>query len=169
MTCDNRPRKGAHIKVEPIRYLADIKRIKNLLVNRPRDMALFTLGINTPLRVSDLLRLTYHQVSGLSPGDFLSIHEKRTGRRLKVGFNSACCAAVANLDAAHIPFGRACRPPLLSYFKAVAATCFCRLRFIVWSSPGAKRSALKAITGPIHFVKHGAIISSPPSVQISRD
>lgn len=101
MICDNRPRKGAHIKVEPIRYLADIKRIKNLLVNRPRDMALFTLGINTPLRVSDLLRLTHHQVSGLSPGDFLSIHEKRTGRRLKVGFNSVCCAAVANLDTPH--------------------------------------------------------------------
>jgi len=102
MICDNRPRKGAHIKVEPIRYLADIKRIKNLLVNRPRDMALFTLGINTPLRVSDLLRLTYHQVSGLSPGDFLSIHEKRTGRRLKVGFNRACCDVVANLGATHI-------------------------------------------------------------------
>jgi integrase len=97
MTCDNRPRKGAHIKVEPIRYLADIKRIKNLLVNRPRDLALFTLGINTPLRVTDLLRLTYDQVIDLSPGDFLTIHEKRTGRRLKLGFNRACWAAVANL------------------------------------------------------------------------
>jgi integrase len=101
MTRDNRPRKGAHIKVEPIRYLADIKRIKNFLVNRPRDLALFTLGINSPLRVSDLLRLTYDQVRGLSPGDFLVIHEKRTGRRFKVGFNNACCAAIANLDAAH--------------------------------------------------------------------
>jgi len=101
MICDNRPRKGAHIKVEPIRYLADIKRIKNLLINRSRDLALFTLGINVPLRVSDLLRLTYDQVSGLSPGDLLVIHEKRTGRRLKVGFNGACWAAVANLGAIH--------------------------------------------------------------------
>lgn len=101
MTGDNRPRKGAHIKVEPIRYLADIKRIKNFLVNRPRDLALFTLGINTPLRVFDLLRLTYDQVSGLAPGDFLVIHEKRTGRRLKVGFNHACCATIADLEAAN--------------------------------------------------------------------
>lgn len=101
MTCDNRPRKGARIKVEPIRYLADIKRIKNLLINRPRDMALFTLGINIPLRVSDLLRLTYHQVARLSPGDFLSIREKRTGRRLKVGVNRACCDVIANLDTTH--------------------------------------------------------------------
>jgi len=99
MTCCNRPRKGARIKVEPIRYLADIKRIKNLLVQRPRDLALFSLGINTPLRVSDLLELTFGQVAGLAPGDPLVIHEKRTGRRLKIGFNRICCEAVANLAA----------------------------------------------------------------------
>jgi integrase len=97
MSCDNRPRKGARIKVEPIRYLADIKRIKNLLVQRPRDLALFTLGINLPLRVSDLLGLTFVQVAGLAPGDALVLHEKRTGRRFKVGFNRVCCEAVANL------------------------------------------------------------------------
>lgn len=97
MSGGNHPPKGAHIKVEPIRYLADIKRIKNLLINRPRDLTLFTLGINTPLRVSDLLRLTCAQVSALAPGDPLIIHEKRTGRRLKIGFNRVCCEAVANL------------------------------------------------------------------------
>jgi len=111
MTCDNRPRKGDRIKVEPIRYLADIKRIKNHLINRPRDLALFTLGINTPLRVSDLLRLTYGQVSTLSPGESLVIHEKRTGRRLKVGFNRACCVAVANLDRIHPDRLRPQTPP----------------------------------------------------------
>ena len=100
MTDGNRPRKGAHIKVEPIRYLADIKRIKNFLINRPRDLALFTLGINTPLRISDLLNLTWDDVYGLSPGDSLVIYEKRTGRRLKVGFNRVCCAAVANMKMA---------------------------------------------------------------------
>jgi integrase len=97
----NRPRKGARIKVQPIRYLADIRRIKNLLVNRPRDLALFTLGINSPLRVSDLLRLTFGQVAGLAPGDSLVIHENRTGRRLKIGFNRVCCEAVANLMGRH--------------------------------------------------------------------
>jgi len=99
MTRRNRPRKGARIKVEPIRFLADIKRIKNLLVQRPRDLALFTLGINTPLRVSDLLALTFGQVAGLAPGDPLVIHEKRTGRRLRIGFNRVCCEAIADLAA----------------------------------------------------------------------
>ena len=40
MTCDNRPRKGDRIKVEPIRYLADIKRIKNHEVGT-RNTALY--------------------------------------------------------------------------------------------------------------------------------
>jgi integrase len=97
MIRSNRPRKGTHIKVEPIRYLADIRRVKNLLVSKPRDLALFTLGINTPLRVSDLLGLTFEQVVGLSPGDSLVIHEKRTGRRLKLGFNRVCCEVTAEL------------------------------------------------------------------------
>jgi integrase len=99
MSRDNRPRKGARIKVEPIRYMADIKRIKNLLVQRPRNFALFTIGINSPLRVSDLLMLTFGQVAGLRPGDPFVIHENRTGRRLKIGFNAVCCQAVDNLAA----------------------------------------------------------------------
>lgn len=90
----NHPRRGVRIKVEPIRFLADIKRIKNLLINRPRDFTLFTLGVNTPLRVSDLLQLTSDQVRDLSPGDSLIIREKRTDRQLKVGFNRVCCEAV---------------------------------------------------------------------------
>jgi integrase len=93
----NRPGKGARIKVEPIRALVDIGRIKTLLAERPRDLTLFTMGINSPLRVSDLLALKLHQVGGLDPGDFLIIREQRTGRRLKIGLNRACCQAVARL------------------------------------------------------------------------
>lgn len=100
MSGDNRPRKGARIKVEPIRFLADIKRIKNHLVNRPRDLALFTLGINTPLRVSDLVNLKREQVAHLAPGDAYVVCEQRTGRRLRLGFNRVCSEAVANLLAA---------------------------------------------------------------------
>ncbi|MGD9330049.1 MAG: tyrosine-type recombinase/integrase [Desulfobacterales bacterium] len=97
MTACNRPSKGARIKVEPIRYQADIKRIKNLLNNRPRDLGLFTLGINTPLHISDLLNLTIEDVGHLSPGDSMVVYEKRNGRRLNLGFNRVCCAAVENI------------------------------------------------------------------------
>ena len=54
----NHPKKGSQIKVDPIKKLKDIKAIKKILANKPRDFALFTIGINTNLRASDLLRLT---------------------------------------------------------------------------------------------------------------
>ena len=97
MTAANRPGKGARIKVEPIHSLVDIGRIKTLLAKRPRDLALFTIGINTPLRVSDLLALRFYHVSGLRPGAHLTLREKRTGRRIKIGINRVCCTAIDGL------------------------------------------------------------------------
>ena len=44
----NHPKKGSTIKVEPITELTDIKLIKKLLKDKPRDHhCLFTMGINT--------------------------------------------------------------------------------------------------------------------------
>jgi len=45
--------------VEPIRDTRKIKQIKNQLrgAGRYRDLLLFTVGVNTALRVSDLLQL----------------------------------------------------------------------------------------------------------------
>ncbi len=97
MNVANRPGKGARIKVEPIRSLVDIGRIKHLLKNRPRDLALFTVGINTPLRISDLMTLTFAQSRDLKPGSSIVIKEQRTGRRLKIGWNRACFQSVAGL------------------------------------------------------------------------
>ena len=50
--------------VEPIRDRKKIAAIKNLLVgaNRYRDLLLFVVGINTALRISDLLTLQVGQV-----------------------------------------------------------------------------------------------------------
>ncbi|MEM1369399.1 MAG: hypothetical protein AAGG02_15595 [Cyanobacteria bacterium P01_H01_bin.15] len=44
----NRPAPGSSIRVEPIRDLKAISRIKRRLQESPRDLCLFTLGINTP-------------------------------------------------------------------------------------------------------------------------
>ncbi len=76
----NHPKKGSIIKVEPIRETTDIDRIKNILEGRPRDYALFTLGINTNLRASDLLRITVDQVDSIPPGGSFTIREKKRGR-----------------------------------------------------------------------------------------
>ena len=58
----NRPQPGDQIKVEPIRRKKDIDSIKKLIAGNARDSALFTLGINTNLRASDLLRIRAGQV-----------------------------------------------------------------------------------------------------------
>lgn len=45
----NHPARGSTIKVEPIRSVQGINKIKEALADKPRDYCLFVLGINTAL------------------------------------------------------------------------------------------------------------------------
>ena len=93
----NRPKEGESIKVEPIRELKDIKAIKELLSDRPRDFCLFTLGINTNLRASDLLNLRAHQVVDLRPNDEIEIKEQKTSKLRRITLNKNCIDAIDRL------------------------------------------------------------------------
>ena len=93
----NHPKRGSSIKVEPIRELKDIKAIKKLLADNPRDLCLFTVGINTSLRASDLLRITAGQVRGLKPGDEIEIKEKKTGKKRRITLNKAVIRSIQSL------------------------------------------------------------------------
>ena len=97
MRPNNRPQKGSTIKVEPIREPKDIRLIKKLLAYRPRDLAIFTLGINTDLRASDLLRITVDQVCHLQPGEHFSIREQKTGKVRAVTVNKSVHEAIQGL------------------------------------------------------------------------
>lgn len=72
--------KGKNLTVDPIRKLADIQTIRNHLKSKPRDLLLFTLGINNGLRAIDLVSLKVKQVEKLKEGDTLSIVESKTGK-----------------------------------------------------------------------------------------
>ncbi len=96
-TNSNAPRKGAKIKVEPIRNLKDIQLIRRMLQEKPRDLALFTIGINTNLRASDLLRLRVYQVRDLEAGGSIEINEKKTGKARRLILNRACVQVIRNL------------------------------------------------------------------------
>jgi hypothetical protein len=48
----NHPKKGSRITVSPIRKIKNIKKIKRKLRRKPRDLLLFTLGVNNGLRIS---------------------------------------------------------------------------------------------------------------------
>ena len=95
-TNTNHPKKGSSIKVEPIRNLEDIKAIKQLLQNKPRDLLLFTIGINNGLRIGDILKLKVKQVQGLKPGETLRIREQKTDKDNILLINKAVHRELAN-------------------------------------------------------------------------
>lgn len=78
-------------EVEPIRDLNKINKIKGNLLKRknPRDLLLFVLGINTGLRISDMLPLKLEQVKNEKgdPKDYIYLTEKKTHRQRKIVLN----------------------------------------------------------------------------------
>ena len=76
----NHPKKGDQIRVNPICRLEDIKAIKCMLSEKPRDLLLFTIGINNGLRAGDLLRVKVKDLRYLKEGDGINIPEKKTGK-----------------------------------------------------------------------------------------
>ena len=93
----NHPKKGSKLKVEPIKDLKDIKTLKSLLKERPRDLALFTVGVNTNLRASDLLSIKAGTVRGLNPMDEIEVRERKTGKARRINLNKACNDAIQGL------------------------------------------------------------------------
>jgi len=73
-------KKGASVKVEPVRKQKDIKAISKLLQDKPRDLLLWVMGINNGLRASDLVKIRVTQIYDLKPGEVLNIVESKTGK-----------------------------------------------------------------------------------------
>lgn len=65
-------------EVQPIKNKRDIERMKQSL--HGRDLLLFTLGINTNLRISDLLRLTREDIVD----NQIIIREQKTGKTKRI-------------------------------------------------------------------------------------
>ena len=97
----NHPQKGASIKVEPIRDLKAVKRIKKILADNPRDLCLFTLGINTAYRANELLSLRVGQVDYLKPGDRLDLKQSKNVKYRAATLNAAAIAAIDQWLEAH--------------------------------------------------------------------
>jgi len=93
----NAPKKGMSTRVDPIKRPEDIRAIKVMLSDSPRNYCLFTLGINTNLRASDLCRLTVEQVVNLEPMDEVVLKEKKTGKLRRINLNESCIKAIKEL------------------------------------------------------------------------
>jgi integrase len=77
----NHPPKHSVLSIQPIKNLNHIKQIKNLLQDKPRDLLLFTMGINCPFRMGDLLKLKVGQVRRMKVGDELIVREEKTKKK----------------------------------------------------------------------------------------
>jgi len=84
--------------VEPIRDRRKIETMKKLLkATSKRDYLLFVMGINTGLRISDLLKLKVEDVAGGNGKrikDCVYIREKKTDKSKKFSLNKSCQDAI---------------------------------------------------------------------------
>lgn len=85
-------------EVQPIRSKRDINRMKKAL--HGRNLLLFIIGINTGLRISDILKLKVGDVRGRS---YLDIREKKTGKAKRLHFNRSVKNAIKELVPADVP------------------------------------------------------------------
>ena len=84
--------------VEPIRDPKKINAMKNYLKGKNiRDYALFTVGVNVALRISDLLELTWKDV--LKDQDFkvVNLKEGKTQKTRNIKLNKAAQKALEEL------------------------------------------------------------------------
>jgi len=84
-------------EVQPIRDRKKISAIKGNLKKRdPRDFLMFTLGINTGLRISDILKLKVEDVKDHT-GEiklYLDLNEKKTGKQRFIYLNDEVTRAL---------------------------------------------------------------------------
>ena len=73
------------VTVEPIRKKNDLKKINQILLNQNyRDYVLFNLGINSGLRISDILKLN---VEDVKDKNYIKLKEQKTGKFKKFPIN----------------------------------------------------------------------------------
>ena len=78
--------------VEPIRDIRQLENMKRYLKeNSLRDWLLFVLGINSGLRISDLLKLTVEDVKGK---ERITVREQKTGKTKDFPLADTCKKAI---------------------------------------------------------------------------
>ena len=79
---------------EPLRTKEDIQKMKTYFLENHylRDYTLFILGLNTALRIGDLLNLTWGDIWNFKigqPSQYLTVIEQKTKKKNKIALNPA--------------------------------------------------------------------------------
>lgn len=89
-------------KTQPIKNRKDIQKLKQYYLDRQqiRNYALVTLGMNTSLRIGDLLHLTWKDVYDFSNRSYfrhLNLLEQKTGKNTQIALNREVIYALKQL------------------------------------------------------------------------
>lgn len=95
-------------KTQPLKELEQIQTLKLYFLERGeiRNYALIVMGLNTSLRISDILNLQWHDVYNYRTGEYrnhLSVVEKKTQKNNTVAINSAIIEALELLRKNDLP------------------------------------------------------------------
>lgn len=79
----------------PIRKKEDIELLKEYFLRRKkyRDYALFVIGINSALRISDIINICWKEIFDFECQKFkehLTLYEHKTGKRICIAINESC-------------------------------------------------------------------------------
>lgn len=81
--------------VEPIKSIEDIQNIKRILSKKPRNALLFSFGIISGLRITDILSL---DVKDVKSKDYIELREKKTNKYKKFLINENLRLRLKNLS-----------------------------------------------------------------------
>lgn len=100
------PKCEANMKntIEPLKSLSSVNDIKDNLKSNPRDITLFTVGINSNIELSDLLKIKIKSVEDIEPGDSLEVIEGESGALRRVSINKSCIDLINTLLFTMIPY-----------------------------------------------------------------
>lgn len=89
-------------KTQPLKELEQIEALKEYFFDRGevRNYTLIVLGLNTSLRISDMLMLRWHDVYNFHTGTYkqhIYVCEKKTRKRNTIALNPAITAALETL------------------------------------------------------------------------
>lgn len=96
-------------RTQPIRQTNELTRFKDYYLKEhpnPRNYTLIVLGLNTALRISDILKITWGMVYDFENRHYhahLYLTEQKTGKETMIALNQAVIAALENLRQTNSP------------------------------------------------------------------